>query len=240
MSNVTGPLIFGMKFLPFEYPRYLRENPHYSVCENIFHPTGNELGADTEFETKYWVLADQLEEFKAKVSDMSGLKSFHYSEGPDVYWTKEELFFRYRKAAYALDGEKAWLTMKKKPDGALNNIKRIETDVRVDSTPLHTIEQMVTLLGFEHDFEVYKTCHIYCLEDVTLVFYGVRDEHGNRRNFLEIEVQEKLLPYLTEEQAYKVIEYYEAALAMTNVDAAHRINESLFDMYTTTKEKRNG
>ena len=197
------------------------------------------LGKNTEFETKYLVAAHQLDEFKEKALALKPV-NFVYTEGPDIYWTKGELFFRYRKAAFNIDGDKAWLTMKKKPQGAVNNIKRTETDVRVDKATMSSIEGMIELLGFKADFEIYKICHIYYYEDATLVFYGVRNSSGNRRNFLEIEVKESKVEHLTEEEAFAIIDRYEELLDMRGVEKEARISKSLFEMYTNTKRLENG
>lgn len=184
----------------------------------------------TEFETKYKIDGSKLFEFKAIADKLEGLESFIYVEGPDTYWTKGEDFFRYRKATHDITG-KAWLTMKKKPEGASNNKKRKETNWRVDETPFAEIEEGIKLLGFEYNFKIYKICHIYKFQDATLVFYTVKDEKEDMTHFIEIEVDEHTISNLTEEQADGVIKKYETVLAPMGITYRNRIKRSLFEMY---------
>jgi predicted adenylyl cyclase CyaB len=188
------------------------------------------LDQHCEFETKYKVEADALFGFKNIVGGLFNLDNFIYVEGPDTYWTKGEDFFRYRKAAHE-DSAKAWLTMKRKPEGAKNNIQREELNIRVDSTPFETINKLVENLGFTYNFKIYKMCHIYHFDDATLVFYTVKDEKEALSHFIEIEVHEEKIRHMTEEQAWDIVKKYEAAFEPLGISSKNRLRKSLFEMY---------
>jgi predicted adenylyl cyclase CyaB len=190
------------------------------------------LDPHCEFETKYKVGEEALFSFKTIVQSLPGLDHFIYVEGPDIYWTKGEDFFRYRKAAHEKENIKAWLTMKQKPDGAKNNIQRKEVNWRVDVTPFETIREGVEMLGFKYNFKIYKMCHIYFFNDATVVFYTVKDESkGDLTHFVEIEVKEETIGDLTEEQAWEVVKKYEGAFAPLGITSKNRLRKSLFEMY---------
>lgn len=189
------------------------------------------LDPHLEFETKYKVGGEALFPFKTIVQSLPALEGFTYVEGPDTYWTKGEDFFRYRKAAHEKENVKAWLTMKKKLEGAKNNIQRKEINLRVDVTPFETVKEGVELLGYTYNFKIYKMCHIYYFEDATLVFYTVEDENKDLTHFIEIEVHEEKIGEMTEEQAWGIIKKYETALAPVGIKPQNRLRKSLFEMY---------
>jgi adenylate cyclase class IV len=191
------------------------------------------LESFTEFETKYRTEGDKVYQFKQIVETLPEKGSFIYVQGPDVYFTKgkQDMFARYRKAEHDKSG-KAWLTFKRKPDGAKTNIKRKEYNWRVDSTPFSEIQEGIEAQGYRLNFQIYKMCHIYKFSDATLVFYTVR-KNGKEDldHFIEIEVDEKTISSYTEEQAYDVVRKYEEILAPIGITHRHRLTKSLFEMY---------
>lgn len=188
----------------------------------------------TEFETKYRIDGDKLYEFKGIVEKLDGLKEFVYVEGPDTYWTGAECFARYRKASHDSSGM-AWLTFKWKPEGAKNNIKRKEQNLRVDVTPFEAIDDTVQTLGFKYDFKIYKMCHIYKFEEAIAVFYTVKNDKGNVDHFIEIEVDEEKISKMTEQEALDIIRKYEKVLKPLGITHRNRVPRSLYEMYTTTR-----
>lgn len=189
----------------------------------------------TEFEVKFRVEPHLLTEFKRVAGALPDLHKFLYVEGPDEYWTRNGDFARYRRPEHGLDNGRAELTMKTKPEGAKNNIIRREWNWRVDGTPPETIREGLKDLGFAFNFSVWKSCHIYNFQDATLVFYTVYDTTNGRASktdsFVEIEVSEETVSHMTEEQAWAVIEKYEAVLSAIDIQARNRMRRSLFEIY---------
>jgi adenylate cyclase class IV len=193
--------------------------------------SGDKLGHFKEFETKYCLDGDKVFEFKQLVENLGEQYDFIYVQGPDHYYTKPDgSFLRYRKADNDKTG-RAELTMKTKPTGASHNILRKEINLRVDKNSFNTIEEFASMLGYSFNFKIWKMCHIYKFKDVTLVFYTVRDEKSEMTHFVEIEIDEDLIPKLTEEEAWNIIRKYERVLSPLGITHRHRLNKSLFEMY---------
>ena len=193
----------------------------------------------TEFETKYRVESHMLLDFKKTLDALPKEKSFVYVEGPDAYFIHpdhdEGSFARFRKPSYGLDNGRKEVTFKIKPKGAKNNIMRKEYNWRVDQTEDGMILEGLVSQNYKFNFSIWKTCHIYKLDDATLVFYSVYDTTEGKAakfdNFLEIEVDEASMKDLTEAQAWSIIEKYEKILTPIGVSPQRRLRKSLFEMY---------
>lgn len=193
-----------------------------------------------EFETKYRVDQSILLKFKQILVNLPEVEKLLYIEGEDQYFVNNQnpnRFLRYRTAAFGLDGNRAEVTMKIKPEGSKNNIIRTEINWRVDITPKEDILEGIRLLDYSFNFSIYKMCQIYKLADATLVFYTVYDttnEETSKRtdSFIEIEVAEDKIRSMTEQDAWKIIEKYENILAPVGITARNRLRKSLFEMYT--------
>ena len=192
-----------------------------------------------EFETKYRIDGHLLTEFKKLIDSLPDEKKFIYVEGPDDYYVHPDMqdsFARYRQPSHGLDNNRREVTFKIKPEGAKNNIMRKEFNWRVDSTPEETIKAGIEALGYEFNFRIWKSCHIYKLDDVTLVFYTVYDttdgKPSKHDNFLEIEVcEDKIRLGLTEDQAWDIIHKYEKVLSLLGITPQNRLKKSLYEMY---------
>lgn len=190
----------------------------------------------TEFETKYRVEPHFLTFFKDTVGKLPNLHKFIYVEGPDEYYVKDDKFMRYRRPSFGLDNNRSEVTMKTKPEGAKNNIKRREWNWRVDNTPEHTIREGIKDLGFEFNFSIWKSCHIYNFDDATLVFYTVYDTTNGKPSktdtFVEIEVSEEGIDAgMSEQKCWDTITKYEKILEPIGVNARSRLRKSLYEMY---------
>lgn len=187
------------------------------------------LDKHTEFETKYRVDGDLQFKFKAIVSELD-FKQFIYAEGPDYYFTKPDgSFMRYRKATTEKRSE---VTMKEKPDGASHNVLRKEVNWRVDYTDKDSIYAGADMMGYTFNFSIWKSCHIYRMKDgTTLVFYTVRDENNKTDHFVEIELDEKNIHKMTEDEAWKMIRKYEEILSPIGISHSKRLKKSLYEMY---------
>ena len=190
----------------------------------------------TEFETKYRVEDNLLMEFKRLMDSITGLEAFLYVEGPDYYFTKPDgSFARYRRPSHGADGGRSEVTIKVKPEGAKNNIIRKEVNWRVDTTPEDAIREGLRLMGYSFNFSIWKGCHIYNFHDATLVFYTVVDTTDAKASktdtFVEIEVSEELVSSMTEDQAWAIIEKYEALMESIGLNSKKRLRKSLYEMY---------
>lgn len=202
-----------------------------------------------EFESKYSVEDHLLIEFKQLIENLNEKASFIYIEGPDVYytypswwlannaqWDPEGTFVRYRKPSYGLDNGRRQVTWKYKPVGSKNNISREELNWNLtNDVSEKVIVRQIEQSGAQFNFSIVKNCHIYKLEDATLVFYTVYDTTDGKPkkadSFIEIEVCEEKIATLSSEQALNIIIKYEKALESLGINARKRLKKSLFQMY---------
>ena len=144
-------------------------------------------------------------------------------------------FMRYRRPSHGLDGDRKELTTKYKQSGSKNNIQREEKNIRVDKVDEDTIMKFVSDLGYKLNFSIWKACHIYNLDDATIVWYQVHDTTTGKVSkvdyFVEIEVDEESISTKTEKEAWAIIEKYETILASVGLSARSRLRKSLFEMY---------
>jgi len=190
----------------------------------------------TEFETKYRVEGDKVYDFKRLVENINDKFNFVYAQGPDRYFTKKDgSFIRFRKAE---TDKYAEITMKEKPLGAKHNIKRKEVNWRVDyNLKVSDISAGAEMLGYKFNFQISKICHIYKFKDVTLVFYTVLDDKGQMDHFIEIELDEKSIHKLTEQEAWDTIRKYENILSPLGITHRNRLTKSLYEMYVKDIEE---
>jgi hypothetical protein len=202
-----------------------------------------------EFETKYRVEDHQLIEFKQIVDGLAEEKKFLYVEGPDFYWTYPKWWFdnnpewdengtfvRFRKPSYGLDGGSRQITWKYKPKDSKNNIQRIENNWDIkDKTEENVLLKQLECSGVKFNFSIVKNCHIYVIQDATLVFYTVYDTTDGKPkkadSFVEIEINENNMVNTTEDQAWLIISKYEKILENIGISAQKRMRKSLFAMY---------
>lgn len=187
----------------------------------------------TEFETKYETEFVLQIPFKELVETFPDLIRFEYVQGPDTYYTKKSgVFGRHRFSQYPdINGERfnQW-TVKTKPDGAKNNIKRKEPNWNLSNTPEDEVVAGAIEMGYEFNFKIWKMCHIYTFPDATVVFYTTRNEKTKKyQHFIEIEVEEKTIHELTEEQAWAIIVKYEKLLEPVGVKPQKRLRNSLYE-----------
>ena len=184
-----------------------------------------------EFETKYRVEGDLVYKFKQLIEqDYPDFEEFLYVQSDDIYYVdKNDDFLRYRFSNSKKNKRKE-ITFKKKI-GNTDNIIRKEINLRVDYNDKETVEAMAEVLGFKKNFRISKISHIYEFKDATLPFYSVIDEDGKIDHFIEIEVNEDLIPKITEEEAWEIIKKYEQVLAPLGISPQKRLKKSLFEIY---------
>lgn len=202
-----------------------------------------------EFESKYAVEDHLLIEFKQLIESLNERASFIYVEGPDLYftyplwwldnnpqWDPTATFIRYRKPSYGLDNGRRQITWKYKPLASKNNISREELNWDIkDATPERTIIRQIEQSGAKFNFSIIKNCHIYKLDDATLVFYTVYDTTDGKPkkadSFIEIEVCEEKISSMNPAQALDIIVKYEKILEPLGINARKRLKKSLFQMF---------
>lgn len=192
-----------------------------------------------EFESKYSVDPGLMIDFKKLVDKVPNIQRFLYVEGEDEYYvhpsTSEVDFARYRRPSHGLDNNRSEVTYKSKPEGAKNNIIRTEINWRVDETPAEAIREGLKKQGYVFNFSIFKACHVYNLEDVTLVFYTVYDTtigaSKEHHSFIEIEVSEELLKTIDESQAWAILEKWERVLAPLGIKPQNRLKRSLYEIF---------
>lgn len=144
-------------------------------------------------------------------------------------------FIRFRRPSHGLDDGRSEVTTKYKKSGSKNNIQRKETNIRVDKTPEESIKDYIDNFLYKKNFSIWKGCHIYNLDDATLVFYSVFDTTEGKPSktdtFVEIEVDEELVTTLTEAEAMAIITKYEKILEPIGLSAQRRLRKSLYELY---------
>ena len=202
-----------------------------------------------EFETKYRIDDTFLIQFKQIIDLLEDEKKFLYIEGPDLYftypdwwfknnpqWDSSGTFVRYRRPSYGLDNGRRQVTWKYKKKDSKNNIQRKELNFDLmEKTSDNTVIEQLDSSGVKFNFSIVKNCHIYNFDDATIVFYTVYDTTYGRPkksdSFVEIEVNEEKVSKMTENEAWSVIDKYEKILAPIGITPKKRLKKSLFEMY---------
>lgn len=162
-----------------------------------------------------------METFCSKISNRLIVSSY------DDYFTNPDgAFIRYRH-----NNNNQELTIKRKTTHDNNN-ERIEVNMAIIPQDFSTIQAFSNLLGYKHDFRIYKVCNIYWLEKVVVCYYLVFDNNMKELNrFIEIEANEDL-EFENEEDALNTITKFEKLLLPLGISPEKRLKKSLFEMYT--------
>lgn len=179
-----------------------------------------------EIETKYDASEISLQEFNSLVKSKWKVKKQLLVSSYDDYFTdKDENFLRYRHKEGR--GE---LTIKRKLD-TQNNNRRVEVNLPTSGDNMEAVTRFAELLGYKHNFCVYKTCQVYWIDDMVICYYVVYDqEWKEKRRFLEIEADEDH-SWESEAQAWAAVEEYERAFEPLGITAKNRSKKSLFEMF---------
>lgn len=181
-----------------------------------------------EIETKYDASEISLKEFNALVKSKWKIKKQLLVSSYDDYFTdKDDNFLRYRHKEGR--GE---LTIKRKLDSQNNN-RRVEVNLPTSGDNIEAVTQFAELLGYKHNFCVYKTCQVYWVDNMVICYYVVCDEEWNeKRRFLEIEADEDHA-WDSEVQAWTAVEDCEKMFESLGITAKKRSKKSLFEMFKT-------
>lgn len=178
-----------------------------------------------EIETKYDASDIKMEDFLKIVEKLPIRKKMLVSSYDEYFTNKDGDFVRYRH-----NNERGELTVKRKVSD-LNNNERIEVNMPTQGDNLETTTRFLQLLGYEHNFSIYKTCNIFWTDKVDLVYYVVYDkEFKEKRRFIEIEADEAL-EWESEDQAWEEILKYEKLLEPLGITPQNRLRKSLFEIF---------
>lgn len=179
-----------------------------------------------EIESKYDASEISLKAFVGLVeSSWKVKKHLLVSSYDDYFVDKDGNFLRYRHK----DG-RGELTIKRKLVEHNNN-KRIEVNLPTDGNALEAVSQFAELLGYKHNFCVYKTCQVYWIDNMVICYYVVYDEEWKeQRRFIEIEADEDH-QWESEQQAWNAVEQYEKVFEKLGITPKNRLKKSLFEMF---------
>lgn len=179
-----------------------------------------------EIESKYDAADISMTKFVELVTEGHKVtKELLVSSFDDYFIDKDGNFIRYRYT-----DSRGELTIKRKMIEKNNN-ERIEVNVPTTGNNLKAIGAFVDLLGYKHNFGIYKTCQIYWVDKVVLVYYVVYDkEMKELRRFIEIEADEEH-QWASEEEAWNEVTKYEQILSPLGLSPQKRLKKSLFEIF---------
>lgn len=186
-----------------------------------------------EIETKYYADAISIDAFEEWIETLldgkEPRKKMMVSSYDDYFTNKDNNFIRYRYT-----DNRGELTIKRKVNETNNN-ERIEVNLPTSGDNFKPVEAFCNLLGYEHNFGIYKTCKIYWIDKVVLVWYVVYDKSMNElKRFIEIEADEDL-EWESEDEAWEEVVKYEKLLEPFTITAKNRVRKSLFELFVKDK-----
>lgn len=179
-----------------------------------------------EIEYKYDAAEIKMEKFEELMATLPApRKKMMVSSYDDYFTDAADNFIRYRYT----DG-RGELTIKRKLSEKNNN-ERIEVNVPTAGDNLKTVTAFCDLLSYRHNFGIFKTCKIYWIDKVVLVYYVVYDkELKELRRFIEVEADEDL-EWATEQEAWDEVAKYEKHLEPLGITPKNRLRKSLFEIF---------
>jgi adenylate cyclase class IV len=179
-----------------------------------------------EVEAKYDASNISISSFVDLIEQNFSIKKKMLISSHDDYFTDvNDNFIRYR---YTDNGGE--LTIKRKLNSKNNN-HRIEVNIPTSGDNVKSIAAFVDLLGYRHNFSIYKTCKIYWSDTAVFAYYVVYDrEMQELRRFLEIEANESHT-WASEEEAWNEVIKCEKTLEPLGITSKNRLKKSLFELF---------
>lgn len=183
-----------------------------------------------ELEYKYDASDVSLSSFLDCINKMEGqvkkvdVSSWDYYYTPTDLTIKDE-FIRFRQA------DNPELTIKRKTKNS-NNWERVEVDLPLDSKRLNksSVDAFTSLLGYQENTKIYKTCFIYWFNNVNVVYYIVYDKDMKERSrFIEIEVNKEKVKDLAD--PFSHLKDLETKLGELGIKSSNRLKRSLFEIF---------
>lgn len=184
-----------------------------------------------EIEFKYDADNISLEKFLESVKAMKPNRWLTVSSYDQFFVKDDTDFVRYRYT-----DERGELTIKKKTTDK-NNFNRIEVNLPTSGDNFEAAKAFCELLGYTHNFGIYKTCKIAFFEKQVLVYYIVYDmELKEKRRFIEIEANEDYA-WESDQQAWDHVTNIESELNISlGITPKNRLRKSLFEMFKKDKQ----
>lgn len=189
-----------------------------------------------ELEVKFKVEESVLVPFKELMrklgSENGEVKEFFFVEGYDHYYSNKinpDAFLRYRLPSFG-DNKNGQITVKQKTKDA-NNIHRVELNIDVTDMNEQKMEKFAEMMGYSHNFSIYKYCHVYETSNALLSFYTVTEKDSDPASFIEIEVKEELMNKISIDKGMEIVRYYENKLSPLGVTYQKRVKKSLWETY---------
>jgi adenylate cyclase class IV len=158
-------------------------------------------------------------------SNFTITKKMLVSSHDDYFTDVNDNFIRYR---YTDNGGE--LTIKRKLSHKNNN-HRIEVNIPTSGDNIKSVAAFVDLLGYKHNFGIYKTCRIYWSETAVFAYYVVYDKEMHElRRFIEIEANEAY-SWKSEEEAWEEVVRCEKILEPVGITSKNRLKKSLFEIF---------
>lgn len=178
-----------------------------------------------EIEFKYDASDIKMEDFLKIVEELPIRQRLLVSSYDEYFTNPEGDFVRYRH-----NNDRGELTIKRKLDESSNS-RRLEVNLPTAGDNVEAVAAFLELLGYHHNFSIYKTCNIFWTEKVDLVYYVVYDkELREKRRFIEIEADEHL-EWESEDEAWDEIVKYEKLLEPLGITPKNRLRKSLFEIF---------
>jgi adenylate cyclase class IV len=179
-----------------------------------------------EIEFKYDAKQVSIDSFKQLVESFNPKKKMLVSSYDDYFVDQKDNYIRYR-----FHDDWGELTIKRKLNEKNNN-ERIEVNLPTSGNNLKSVSEFASLLGYSHNFGIFKTCYIYWLDNIVLSYYVVFDKELNeKRRFIEIEADENHNWTSEQEALLQVSKYEELLEPLGSISPRHRMKKSLFEIF---------
>lgn len=178
-----------------------------------------------EIESKYHANEIKMADFIRLMEELNPNKKLTVSSYDDYFINEKDDFIRYRH-----NDDVGELTIKRKINPK-NNIERVEINLPIAESNFLKIKEFVSLLGYKHNFTIYKTCKIYWINNKVISYYMVYDENIKELGrFIEIEADETH-EWKSEKEALEEINKFEKLLLPLGLNNKNRLRKSLFEMF---------
>jgi len=178
-----------------------------------------------EIESKYHANEIKMADFIRLMEELNPNKKLTVSSYDDYFINEKDDFIRYRH-----NDDVGELTIKRKINPK-NNIERVEINLPIAESNFLKIKEFVSLLGYRHNFTIYKTCKIYWINNKVISYYMVYDENIKELGrFIEIEADETH-EWKSEKEALEEINKFEKLLLPLGLNNKNRLRKSLFEMF---------
>lgn len=187
----------------------------------------------SEIEFKYGAGNVNLSEFESVVHSWFNVKKQITVSGYDDYYTHSEVTNQYLRHRYNAD--KAEITVKRRRSSDFTAV-RDEVDLAIAEGQTDAVAAIAKLMQYDFDFVIYKTCQIYYLDEVNIVYYFVYNSNMlELARIIEIEANKDFtgdgLAAITRVEKILGVEF------PSIICPEARLNKTMHELFTTQGEK---